>query len=161
MMKKTIAALMAAGLMSVSGVSMAADNAISQLNSGVYVENDNTGCSILRDRVTVNLSVGTTAIYNCRTALNKINLAACHTAGSTKPTPVPCVVTGQDQQGNPTYNGANCTAAGVAATPVQTTNIDGRRGYVASTTGGSVGASSLNSTTCTTAALGALPAVNQ
>lgn len=161
MMNKTIASLVVAGLAGLSGFSYAADNAVTQISSGVYVENTTQGCSILRDRVTVNTSNGVTLVYNCLTASSKVNLGACHASGSQKPTAIPCVVTGDDGNGNPTYNGANCNAAGQQATPVQTTEIDGRRGYTGSTTGGSVGQTNLNSETCTVSALGALQGVAQ
>lgn len=160
MIKKIIASLVLVG---VSSVAFAADNSVTQLSSGAYVENTTAGCSILRDRVTVNLSVGVTGVYNCLTASSKVNIGACHASGSQKPTDIPCVVTGDDGGTPPvaTYNGANCTAAGQLTTPVQTTSIAGRRGYTGSTTGGSVGQTSLGATTCTTAALGALPGVAQ
>jgi hypothetical protein len=161
MMKKTITALVVAGLAGTSGFAYAADNTVTQISSGVYVENDNTGCSILRDRVTVNTSNGVTLVYNCVTASGKVNLGACHASGSQKPTQVDCVVTGADAQGNPTYNGADCTAAGQQTTPVQKTQIDGRRGYTGSTTGGSVGQTNLNSESCSVSSLGALPGVAQ
>lgn len=161
MLKKTIAALIVAGLAGTSGLTYAADNAVSPLTSGAYVETTSAGCSLLRDRVTVNTSVGVTAVYNCRLASSKVNVGACHLSGSQKPTDVPCVVTGDDGATPPvaTYNGANCTAAGQLTTPVQTTSIAGRRGYTGSTTGGSVGQVDLGSITCTTTALGALPGV--
>lgn len=159
MMKKSIAALIVAGLAGTSGLAYAADNTVTTIQSGVYVENDNTGCSILRDRVTVNTSNGVTLVYNCLTASNKVNLGACHTSGSAKPTQVDCAAIGSDDDGAPIYNGADCTAEGVAADPKQKTEIEGRRGYTGSTTGGSVAASSLNSTDCTAAALGALSGI--
>lgn len=163
MMKKTIAALIFSGLAGVSMLSHAADNTVSALTSGNYVENTPAGCSLLRDRVTVNTSIGVTAVYNCILAATKVNIGACHSAGSQKPTDIPCVVTGDDgaTPPNPTFNGTNCTVAGQQTTPVQTTSIQGRRAYVGSTTGGSVGQTSLGATTCTTATLGAIPGVAQ
>ncbi|MHB0850400.1 hypothetical protein [Stutzerimonas nitrititolerans] len=161
MMKKTFAALLVASTSFASGLVYAADNTVSQVQGGVYVENDATGCSILRDRVTVNLSTNVTMAYNCMTATNKVNLAACHSAGSQKPTNVPCTSVGEDEDGDPIYNGSNCTAAGVAATPPMQTEIQGRRAFIASTTGGSVGTASLNSATCDMAALGGLSSISQ
>lgn len=162
MMKKTFAALIVAGLAGTSGFTYAADNTVTALTSGAYVETlAATGCSLLRDRVSVNTSVGVIAVYNCRTAAVKVNVGACHTSGSQKPTDIPCVVTGDDG-GNPavpTFNGANCTVAGQSTVPVQTTNIEGRRAYVGSTTGGSVGQTSLGATTCTVGTLGAVSGV--
>lgn len=161
MMKKTITALIVAGLAGTSGLAYAADNTVTTIQSGVYVENDATGCSILRDRVTVNTSNGVTLVYNCITADSKVNVGACHTSGSAKPTQVDCAAVGSDAEGNPIYNGADCTAEGVAADPKQKTEIEGRRGYTGSTTGGSVGAASLNATECTAAALGALSGITE
>lgn len=161
MMKKSIASLIIAGLALTSGISYAADNVVTQISSGVYVENDATGCSILRDRVTVNTSNGVTLAYNCITAANKVNLAGCHAAGSQKPAQVNCVVIGADDEDNPIYNGSDCTAEGLLTDPIQKTNIEGRRGYVASTTGGSVGMTSLNAEVCTIGALTALPGIDK
>lgn len=160
MMKKSIFAISIAVLAAASGLSHAADNTVTQLQSGVYVENTAAGCSILRDRVTVNTSNGVTAVYNCLTAQNKVNVGGCHASGSQRPTTVACAAVGADDDG-PIYNGADCTAAGVAATPPQQTEIAGRRGYTGSTTGGSVGQASLNSETCDITAIGALPGVTQ
>lgn len=160
-MKKSIAALIVSTLAGTSGLSYAADNTVAQLSSGVYVENDATGCSVLRDRVTVNLSNGVTMAYNCITALAKVNVAACHSSGSQKPTQVDCVVTGTNEDDTPAYNGADCNDAGQLTDPKQKTTIAGRRGFTGSTTGGSVGATSLNSTTCDVAALGALEGITK
>lgn len=157
MMKKIIAVAI---LLGSAGMAVAADNAVTQLSSGSYVETTTAGCSLLRDRVTVNLSNGVTGVYNCITATTKVNVGACHTSGSQKPTDITCVVTG-DNNGTPTFNDSSCTVAGQSTTPKQTFSIAGRRGYTGSTTGGSVGATNLNSTTCTTAALGALTGVSQ
>lgn len=159
MMKKTITTLILSGLASMSGLAYATDGAIAQISSGVYVENDSTGCSLLRDRVTVNVSTGVTLVYNCLNAAVKINLGSCHASGSAKPTSVACVVTGSDAQGAPTYNGADCTAAGQLTTPVQQTTIAGRRGYTASTIGGSAGGTDLGATECTLASVSALSGV--
>lgn len=160
MMKKTIATLIVAGLATTSGFVYAADDAVTLLQSGVYVENDATGCSILRDRVTVNTSSGVTMVYNCLTAANKVNLGACHAAGSQKPTQIRCQVTGTDDDDEPVFNDTSCTAQWTEDDP-QTFEIQGRRGYTASTTGGSVAVAALNSTTCGQAALGALDGVTQ
>ncbi|GEM_PF-1268744 len=160
MMKNTMAVLVFSGLAGISSLSYATDNTVTQLSSGVYVENDNTGCSVLRDRVTVNLSNGVTMVYNCITASTKVNVAACHSAGSQKPTQVDCVVTGTAADGTtPVYNGSDCTAAGQLTDPKQKTMIDGRRGFTGSTTGGSVGATSLKSANCDVTALGGLESV--
>lgn len=161
MMKKTIVTLIIAGLAATSGFSHAADNTVTQISSGVYVENDATGCSVLRDRVTVNTSTNVTLAYNCLTASNKVNLAGCHSAGSQKPTRVTCSVVGEDDDNEPIFNVTGCTPEGQLEDPVQSVEISGRRAYIASTTGGSVSATSLDSTTCNIGALSGLAAIAQ
>lgn len=156
MMKKTIAALIAAGLAGVSGFGYAADDAVTKIESGVYVENDATGCSLLRDRVTVNTSVGTTLVYNCLTADSKINVGGCHASGSTKPTQVKCVTVGTDTTVTPNvplWNGPGC------ASEDDDTEIAGRRAFVGSSSGGSIGVASLNATVCDEDSLGGLSGV--
>lgn len=154
MIKKNLIALAVIALAG-SGVSYAADNTVTAIQSGVYVENTAAGCSILRDRVTVNTSTNVTLVYNCITAANKVNLGSCHSAGSQKPTTVRCQNTNEDPDGAPVYNDPSCTGTDVD----DTFEINGRRGYVASTTGGSVAQVSLNSTTCSEEALGGLATV--
>jgi hypothetical protein len=161
MMKKTVAAMIVASFAGVAGLANAADNAVTQLSSGTYVENTSAGCSLLRDRVTVNLSNGVTAVYNCMVTAVKVNVGACHSSGSQKPTDITCAATGSDANGNPIFNDSSCTAAGQLTTPKQTFSISGRRGYTGSTTGGSVSATNLNATTCTTTALGSLTGISQ
>jgi hypothetical protein len=159
MIKKTISALIVTGLASTSGLTFAADDAVTQISSGVYTENTPAGCSLLRDRVTVNVSTGVALVYNCITASVKVNLASCHASGSAKPTNIPCVVTGDDgtPAALPVYNGADCTAEGQLTDPVQQTSIAGRRGYVASTIGGSAGGTDLGAVDCNLASVSALP----
>lgn len=158
MMKKTISALIVTGLASTSGLTFAADDVVTQISSGVYTENTTAGCSLLRDRVTVNVSTGVTMVYNCITDAVKVNLGSCHSSGSAKPTNVACVVTGENIDG-PTYNGADCTADGVLADPPQQTSIAGRRGFTASTIGGSAGGTDLGATDCNLASVSALSGV--
>lgn len=152
MMKKAIATIVVAGLATTSSMSFAADDAVSQVLSGQYIENTAAGCSILRDRVTINTSTGVTLAYHCRTDENRINVAGCHAAGSQKPTNVRCAVTGEEADGTPVYNDTSCTGT----EETDTFEINGRRGFVGSSTGGSISAASLNSTTCDMAALGGL-----
>ena len=160
-MKRKIAALIVAGMAATSGLAFAADNVVTQISSGTYIENTAGGCSILRDRVTVNTSRDVTLAYNCLTARTKVNLAGCHAAGSQKPTTVTCQVTGEDEDGAPTFNLPGCTPEGQITDPVQSIQISGRRGYVASTSGGSVGQTELNSPTCSIGALGGLANMTQ
>lgn len=161
MIKKTITALIVAGLAATSGFTYAADNAIAQVSSGTYIENTAAGCSLLKDRVTVNTSSGVILAYNCKLAAVKINVGACHASGSAKPGNITCVATGVDLNNNPVFNDASCTAAGQLTNPKQTFIADGRRGFVGSTTGGSIGGTDLNSQSCTLAAVSALSGVTQ
>jgi len=153
MMKKSLATLAVAVMAVTSGFSYAADNTVTLISSGVYVENTAAGCSLLRDRVTVNTSNNVTMVYNCLTAPNKINVGSCHSSGSQRPTSINCVVTGTDDDDEPIFNDASC------ADEDGTFEIAGRRGFTGSTTGGSVAQASLNSTTCDVQSLGALNGV--
>lgn len=158
MFKKTIAALIFAGLAGTSGFTFATDDAIAVIPAQ-YIENTAAGCSLLKDRVNINTSGGVTMVYNCKKAAVKINVGGCHLSGSAKPTTLTCIVTGQDAQGASTYNNAACTDAGQLTNPKQTFTIDGRRAFTGSTVGGSVGGTSLDSDVCNVAALSAVDGV--
>lgn len=151
MMKKAIATIIVAGLATTSSMGFAADDAVSEVESGKYIENTAAGCSILRDRVTINTSTGVTLAYHCRTEEQRIDIAGCHASGSQKPTTVRCQNVADDGA-EPIYNDPSCTGT----TEDDTFEIQGRRGYVGSSTGGSISAASLNSTTCDMDALGGL-----
>ncbi|WP_141019776.1 hypothetical protein [Azoarcus sp. DD4] len=144
-MKKIISILIFAGLAVATGAASAAATAIT---SGTPI--DTTACSLLRDRVTVNLSSGVVAAYNCDTTDNMIGVAACHTAGSQKPQTIECAST-PDAQGNPVWNDASCPA--VATDPPATFTIQGRRVFTGSSAGGNVAAGNLDSDTCNQSAL--------
>jgi len=108
-------------------------------------------CAVLGENVTLNLSRGVTGAYECSEANNSINVAACHEAGS-RTDQVACVVVGSDTSTSPAtpiYSDPSCNASNVGTTI--TVTPPRYRGYVASTTGGSVGAQQLsgvcNSTT--------------
>lgn len=146
-MKKIVSVLAFAGLASVAGVASAAATA---LVNGTPV--DSTACSILRDRVPVNLSNGVVASYNCDVANVRITVAACHESGSQKPQVMTCAST-PDAQGNPVWNDASCPA--VATTPPATFTIQGRRVFTGSSAGGQISAGNLNSATCDSSAIAA------
>lgn len=143
MIKKISTTLIFASLVAVSGFAGA-----TPISGGVAI--DVTACSILRDRVTVNVSAGVTAEYNCDTVNNVIRVGACHAAGSQKPTEVACVGTEvTTAEGTTTeYNGPGCTGAAG-----EMTTIEGRRVFTGRSTGGGVAAGSLDATTCTGAAV--------
>lgn len=142
-MKKLISILIFAGLATATGVASAAATLIA---SGTPIET--TACTLLRDRVTVNLSNGVIATYNCDTTDNMIGVAACHTSGSQKPQTIACAST-PDANGDPVWNDASCTAA------TDTFVIQGRRVFTGSSAGGNVAAGNLNSDTCDQSALAA------
>ncbi|MCQ4288645.1 hypothetical protein NA647_14530 [Pseudomonas stutzeri] len=154
MIKKSFATLTVVVLAATSGITYAADNTVTRISSGVYVENTAAGCSLLRDRVTVNTSTGVTMVYNCVTAASKVNLGACHASGSQKPTTVRCQNV-SEEEGEVVYNNTSCQGTDED----DTFQINGRRAYVASTTGGSVAQVSLEATECSEDSLGALATV--
>lgn len=107
----------------------------------------NNDCALLAEQVTLNLSTNVIGAYNCDVPNTRIDIGACHQSGSRKPLVVACQATGVDAQGNNIYNDASCDG-----TPQQTFTIANYRGYEASTSGGSVGATDLGgSCTATTA----------
>lgn len=146
-MKKLISILALAGFATVSGSALAA---------GVAVETgtplDSEDCSLLRDRVTINLSSGVTMAYNCAETATQINVAACHSAGSQKPQTIACAATGVDATtGDPIWNDSSCPTP--ATDPAATFEIQGRRVFTGSSAGGNVAAGTLDSATCDLAAL--------
>lgn len=96
-------------------------------------------CTLLGEQVTLNLSNNVSGAYACDETASTITVAACHKAGSRKPTDIPCaVVTPANGTTPAVYNDSSCTGA-----PNQTFEITDYRGYVASSQGGSVAAQDL------------------
>ena len=147
-MKKIISALLFAGLSAAASVSMAAGVAVP--NGTPITEDD---CELLRDRVTINLSSQVVMSYNCNVADNVISVAACHPGGSQKPMTVDCTAIGSNPDGTPIWNDESCPA--VATDPATTVEIEGRRVFFGSSTGGTIGAGNLNADVCTTGAVNA------
>lgn len=107
-----------------------------------------TDCPLLGEQVTLNMSNNVSGAYSCDETNSVIMVAACHKAGSRKPTDVPCaIVTPAAGETPAVYNDSSCTGA-----EGQTFEITDYRGYVASSQGGSVAAQDLGGNcTATTA----------
>lgn len=150
-MKKLAFIVAFAGFSAVAGSAVAAPAAIA---TGTAM--DNADCSLLRDRVSVNLSTGVSMSWNCAEASNVINVAACHESGSQKPQTMTCSNTGDDPvTGLPTWNDPSCPTP--ATVPPATFEIQGRRVFTGSSAGGNVAGGTLNSTTCDQPSLAAQP----
>lgn len=114
----------------------------------------NAQCELLAENVVLTLSNNVHGAYNCTKNNNSITVATCHFAGSRKVGPERCVVTGSDQQGDPIYNNASCQGTG----PTDTFLVDNKgKAFVGSTTGGSIGATSLTAFCDDTSVTAALP----
>ncbi len=129
-MKKIIYTMLvaAAGMMT----SFAATAAGTAIVSGTAIPNDATGCELLSEPVTLNLSKNVFGGYQCDLILNSIKVAACHKAGSRKATTLTCQVTGTNADGSSQWNDTSCAAT------TDTFDIADFRAFVASSTGGSV-----------------------
>lgn len=114
-----------------------------EIESGTPIQAGNEGCELLADAVSINLSSNVFGAYNCVKANNTIRVATCHKAGSRKSGTIGCAVVntiaGEDGAA-PTveWNDDSCEAT----TDTFTSDSKGK-GYVASTAGGSVAATSL------------------
>jgi hypothetical protein len=127
--------------------------------SGTPIQPGNTGCQLLSEAVTINLSSNVYGAYTCTTATNVMRVATCHQGGSRKQATVACaivnIVPGTGGAG-PTnvWNDADCSDDGAAAAtadaPHQFTSSSLGKAYSASTAGGSVAAISLDAV-CTSA----------
>lgn len=104
-----------------------------------------TGCSLLSEQVTVNLSTGVFGAYACNTVANVIGVATCHPNGRKGDVAVDCdpVAVAADPD-----NGiaGNVPPAGCAMKPAPnvnpnngTVNVRGGLAYTASSQGGRVG----------------------
>ncbi|MCF6753712.1 MAG: hypothetical protein OZ926_07025 [Pseudomonas sp.] len=111
-----------------------------------------TDCSLLGEQVTLNLSNNVSGAYTCDETNSIIKVAACHKAGSRKPTDVLCaVVTPANGTDPAVYNDSSCQSVG----PDQKFEITDYRGYVASSLGGSVAPQQLGGN-CETTSIDAL-----
>lgn len=98
-----------------------------------------TNCTLLGEQVTLNMSNNVSGAYACDETASTITVAACHKAGSRKPTDITCAIVTPANGTTPAeYNDDSCTGA-----PNQTFEITDYRGYVATSQGGSVAAKDL------------------
>ncbi|GIZ11644.1 hypothetical protein [Pseudomonas sp. NCCP-436] len=139
-MKKIVASFIAvAGIFSTSAFA-------TPISSGTPIQPGNQGCALLSEAVTINLSSNVYGAYNCNVANNTIRVATCHKGGSRKQATIACAVVDII----PGENGADDTIV-MNDDSCPTTNYEGvtfqsnslGKGYLASTAGGSVAASSL------------------
>ncbi len=94
--------------MAAAGNVMAAD-AGAVINSGTPIDTTAaTGCSLLSEQVTINLSNGVFGSYACNTVANVIGVAACHPTGRKGDVSVPC---------DPVATAETAPGAGDAYTP--------------------------------------------
>jgi len=127
-MKKNILAMLL-----VAGVSASFTATATEIKSGTAITT--TDCTLLGEQVTLNLSNNVSGAYSCDETNSIIKVAACHKAGSRKPTDVLCaIVTPATGEAEAVFNDPSCTAVGAD----HKFEITDYRGYVASSLGGSV-----------------------
>lgn len=119
-------------------------------------------CATIGNAVTINTSSGVSGAYVCNAAGNAAAIATCHASGSRQARVFTCVSSDAGDDGisgneDDTWNSDTCPAGdGSTATAGEFTIID-FRGFVASTTGGGVGATALGGACNPDAADGILP----
>ena len=104
------------------------------------------GCSLLANGVRINLSANVEGYYACDFANSDIRIGTCHVAGSRAEQTVVC---NEDDDGN--FQTSQCSTDG------DTVTYTDRSGFVATSTGGSVGQASLDGATCSGANISGLP----
>ncbi len=145
-MKKIVASfIVAAGIFS-------APVFATPISSGTPIQPGNAGCELLAEAVTISLSSNVYGAYNCDVDNNTIRVATCHKGGSRKQATVACAVVNvvTDKDGNKTnvMNDPKCPKEDYAKATFETSSLG--KGFLASTAGGSVAASSLEEI-CTSA----------
>lgn len=115
-------------------------------------------CSLIGSNITLNLSNNVVGAYECDQLATTVSVSACHTSGSRQPLVVQCVQTGAttDVPPVPIYNNASCPDGDGSAQDGQFTIAD-FRGYVASSSGGGVGAQELGGACSAASVEGILP----
>ncbi|MDH0500537.1 hypothetical protein [Stutzerimonas stutzeri] len=141
-MKKIIVAL----TLSVCAFSMQAF--ATAISSGTPIQPGNAGCELLAEAVTINLSSNVYGAYNCDKANNTIRVGTCHKGGSRKQATIACAVvsTTKDEAGTITnvMNDPSCPKTEYEKATFESKSLG--KGFLASTAGGSVAASSLAAT---------------
>jgi len=133
-MKKIIASCLMAASTFIAGSAFAVE-----FSSGAKATQET--CELLGQDVVLNLSKNVYGGYGCYKANNVIKVATCHSAGSRKQETVQCAVTGTDENNDPIYNDESCHG-----TDPDDTFVSSQYGkaFVATTSGGGVGASNLS-----------------
>ena len=148
MMKKTLTAAIAMGLLAASQVH--AGTAIATQTSTISGGWDGQ-CNALGNNITVQLSDGVVASYFC--AMVYLQAATCHTTGTFKTQTISCTYNPEyDAEGVQTGNwipsSALCPGYDPAATTAQTATFEGRLGFRGDSYGGSVGEVELPQLSC-------------
>jgi hypothetical protein len=118
-------------------------------------------CPTISTPITINTSSGVNGAYSCNVVGNAAAVALCHSAGSRQARVVGCVLLddpdGEADSGDEVYNNAGACPAGDGTAQDGEFTIVDFRGFVASTTGGGVGASQLDGACTDTSADALLP----
>ncbi|TBV14044.1 hypothetical protein [Stutzerimonas kirkiae] len=117
------------------------------ISSGVPIQAGNTGCELLSEAVTINLSSNVYGAYACDLDNNVIRIATCHKAGSRKKSTINCAIVNVNGGANE-WNDTSCSdskaeAAANGGTAHTFETDDKGKAFSASTSGGIVGAVSL------------------
>ncbi|WP_276488428.1 hypothetical protein [Ectopseudomonas mendocina] len=117
------------------------------ITSGVPIQAGNQGCELLAEAVTISLSSNVFGQYSCNTETNIMRVATCHKGGSRKKGTVNCaivnVVDGVNEWNDSSCSDAKAAAAAAGGEPHVFETDDKGKAFTVSTSGGSVGASSL------------------
>lgn len=141
-MKKTMAAL------AFSACIFSMPTFAAPISSGTPIQPGNAGCELLAEAVSINLSSNVYGAYNCDKANNTIRVGTCHKGGSRKQATIACAVvsTKTDASGAVTnvMNDPSCPTSEYEKATFESKSLG--KGFLASTAGGSVAASSLGAT---------------
>jgi len=150
-MKKLISLFAIIGSLAMSATAMAVDTPTA-IASSTTISNV-TDCSVLSNDVTVQLSDGVVAAYDCNASPDSVIAGACHTSGTNKSQDFDCTYTSStDGSGNTIYLTADGCPAwdGTGSEPVATYTNSGVVGFVGGSGGGSVTTQGMGVTSCDT-----------
>jgi hypothetical protein len=119
--------------------------------SGTTVISNVDDCTALSNDVTIQLSNGVFASYDCNPAPSAIVAGACHGSGTNKSQDFECTYTASLQEDGSTIylTETGCTTwDGTGTEPVATYTNSGVVGYRGSSAGGSVGVTGMGVLTC-------------
>lgn len=155
-MRKTTKSALCAGLIAVSVNAQATETITS--GASITTASDGGGCIFLANQVTVNVSKGVSAVFDCRAAdaavgtVNRVVVGACHIGGTAKARSVACTANADGS----TFSPSGCTSTA-------SINVTGIAAYTTSTAGGAIAEHGMATTTCNdatgiTTLIGTLPA---